>query len=92
MGTLYKSWPALSYACTVPVGSSLDDCEKEAIVRTLKFYDGNKTQTAKVLKIGLTTLYRKLHQYGMVDGDEPQVDDDAEASSDPNAPEGADSE
>ncbi|MEG0500578.1 MAG: helix-turn-helix domain-containing protein, partial [Rikenellaceae bacterium] len=26
---------------------------------------GNKTETAKLLKIGLTTLYRKIEEYGI---------------------------
>ncbi|MEP6847100.1 MAG: helix-turn-helix domain-containing protein, partial [Panacibacter sp.] len=26
---------------------------------------GNKTETAKLLNIGLTTLYRKIEEYGL---------------------------
>ncbi|MEG0789400.1 MAG: helix-turn-helix domain-containing protein, partial [Alistipes sp.] len=27
---------------------------------------GNKTEAARLLKIGLTTLYRKIEEYGIV--------------------------
>ena len=27
---------------------------------------GNKTETARLLKIGLTTLYRKIEEYGII--------------------------
>jgi len=37
--------------------------EKEHIKRVLNFNNGNKTQTAKLLGIALTTLYRKLAEY-----------------------------
>ena len=48
---------------TMPVGTSLKDMERELILRTLESVGGNKTQAAKVLKIGLRTLYRKMEEY-----------------------------
>jgi len=39
---------------------SLDDIEREAIRRTLERTGGNKTEAARILGIGLKTLYRKL--------------------------------
>jgi len=41
----------------------LDDVEKEHILSVLSQTDGNKTKTAELLGIGLTTLYRKLQNY-----------------------------
>jgi two-component system NtrC family response regulator len=37
--------------------------ERNHIIRVLKFTKGNKTETARLLKIGLTTLYRKIDVY-----------------------------
>lgn len=43
----------------------LAEHEKGVILQTLKDTEGNKTRTAKILKISLSTLYRKLEQYGI---------------------------
>lgn len=45
--------------------SSLADMEKLHIANTLKNCQGNKTEAAKVLKIGIATLYRKIEEYGL---------------------------
>lgn len=37
--------------------------ESRHIARVLNFTHGNKTETARLLKIGLTTLYRKIEEY-----------------------------
>lgn len=37
--------------------------EKRHIQRVLEYTKGNKTETARLLKIGLTTLYRKIEEY-----------------------------
>ena len=37
--------------------------EKELILETLRKTGGNKTQAAKLLRIGVRTLYRKLDEY-----------------------------
>lgn len=39
--------------------------EKQHIQKVLKFTNGNKTKTAELLGIGLTTLYRKITEYGL---------------------------
>ncbi len=41
----------------------LASAEKLHILRILNYCKGNKTETAKLLNIGLTTLYRKLEEY-----------------------------
>lgn len=43
----------------------LDEVEKNHILKILESVNGNKTKTAEVLGIGLTTLYRKLQSYGI---------------------------
>ena len=44
-------------------GFELSAMEKRHIARVLDYTNGNKTETAKLLKIGLTTLYRKIEEY-----------------------------
>jgi len=44
----------------------LASVEKLHIQRVLNHTKGNKTETAKLLNIGLTTLYRKLEEYKIV--------------------------
>ena len=41
----------------------LSAMEKRHISRVLKYTEGNKTEAARLLKIGLTTLYRKIEEY-----------------------------
>jgi two-component system NtrC family response regulator len=44
---------------------SLADMEKNHIAKVLKHASGNKTQTAKLLGIALTTLYQKIKDYNL---------------------------
>jgi len=44
---------------------SLQDHERNVILRTLKETDWNKHQTAKRLKITRSTLYGKMKRYGI---------------------------
>lgn len=44
---------------------SLASMEKLHIQRVLNHTKGNKTEAAKLLNIGLTTLYRKVEEYGL---------------------------
>jgi transcriptional regulator with PAS, ATPase and Fis domain len=41
----------------------LSSVEKLHIQRVLNHTKGNKTEAARLLNIGLTTLYRKLEEY-----------------------------
>ncbi|MDR6562422.1 DNA-binding NtrC family response regulator [Arcicella sp. BE140] len=43
----------------------LQTIEKQHIQKVLKHTKGNKTETARLLNIGLTTLYRKIEEYGI---------------------------
>lgn len=47
-----------------PAGLTLAAAEKAQIERVLAIAGGNKTRAAKMLDIGLTTLYQKLREYG----------------------------
>ncbi|GGE26337.1 sigma-54-dependent transcriptional regulator [Psychroflexus planctonicus] len=44
---------------------SLKDIEKKHIQKILTHTNQNKTQSAKILDIGLTTLYAKIKEYGL---------------------------
>ena len=46
-------------------GFDLDGVEKMHIRKVLKYTNGNKTETSRLLGIGLTTLYRKIEEYGL---------------------------
>ncbi|MEO8712988.1 MAG: sigma-54 dependent transcriptional regulator [Parafilimonas sp.] len=43
----------------------LASIEKQHIQKVLQHTNGNKTETARLLNIGLTTLYRKMDEYGI---------------------------
>jgi two-component system response regulator HydG len=43
----------------------LEDIEKEAILATLEATGGNKSETARRLKINRKTLHKKLKDYGV---------------------------
>ena len=48
---------------TMDIGSSIEEIEQEAILKTLNAVSGSKSRAARILKIGLKTLYRKLEKY-----------------------------
>jgi DNA-binding NtrC family response regulator len=50
-------------AIRIPAGTSLPEAERRIILDTLERTGGNKTAAARILGIGLRTLYRKLEQY-----------------------------
>jgi DNA-binding NtrC family response regulator len=45
------------------LGMSLDEVERELIMRTIDFTSGNKSRAAEVLGISLKTLYNRLERY-----------------------------
>ena len=47
----------------------MKNLEKEAIIRTLRFYNNNRRKTAKSLGISERTLYRKIEDYNL----EPKI-------------------
>lgn len=50
---------------TTPGSFKLSAMECRHIARVLEYTKGNKTEAARLLKIGLTTLYRKIEEYGI---------------------------
>jgi DNA-binding NtrC family response regulator len=49
----------------IPVGTSMDEAEREIIRQTLAANRNNKSRTADVLGIGRKTLHRKLAEYNL---------------------------
>ena len=45
------------------LGMSLDDVERELIMRTIEYTGGNKSRAAEVLGVSLKTLYNRLERY-----------------------------
>ncbi len=57
------------------VGQSLAQLEREAIVRTLEAVGGNRETAASLLGIGVATLYRRLKEIDLGEGeDEPAAE------------------
>jgi len=57
--------PSSTGPIPLPPSRTLEETEREAIVAALLKTDGNKTQAAKMLGIGLRTLHRKVKEYGI---------------------------
>ena len=51
----------------LPLGSTIEDAERQLILQTLKFSQNNKTRAAEILGVSLKTLHNKLHRYGLHD-------------------------
>ncbi len=43
----------------------LEELEKEAIERTLKYFNNNRRAAAQALGMSERTLYRKINEYGL---------------------------
>ena len=47
----------------VSFGMSLDEIEREVILKTMDFAEGNKVRAAGILGVSVKTLYNRLEQY-----------------------------
>lgn len=52
------------------VGMTLDQIEKQVILKAYRFFEGNKTHTASALGIAIRTLDNKLKRYAEEEFDE----------------------
>ena len=57
----------------IPVGVTMDEIERRAILQALETTGGNRTKAAEMLGIGLRTLQRKLKEYRAEDGTESEA-------------------
>ncbi|HEX4210677.1 MAG TPA: sigma-54 dependent transcriptional regulator [Candidatus Binataceae bacterium] len=47
----------------IRLGTSLDEIEREVIMRTIEYAGGNKSRAAEILGVSLKTLYNRLERY-----------------------------
>ena len=68
----YRMLPPVPTPVSVAAGPArtMEEIEKEAILRTLQETGGNRTRAAEILGIGLRTLQRKLREYGEAVGED----------------------
>ena len=48
---------------TVPVGSTIEEAERQLILSTLAHTNGHKTRAAKILGISLKTIHNKVKKF-----------------------------
>ena len=67
----YRARPAAAVPL-LPAGPArtMQEIERDAILRALQETGGNRTRAAEILGIGLRTLQRKLREYGQAGADE----------------------
>ena len=65
VGCLSPEFHAASCDGSVPDSMALDALERHHILKVLEYAAGNKAEAARLLGIGIATLYRKLESYGM---------------------------
>jgi DNA-binding NtrC family response regulator len=56
--------PLQGNAVHIEVGSTIDEAERQLILKTLESHGNNKTRAAETLGISLKTLHNKLKEYG----------------------------
>jgi len=59
--------PNLSNNIVIPLGSTLENAELEIIRKTLKSTGGNKEETAKILGLSRSSLYRRLPKLNQIE-------------------------
>jgi DNA-binding NtrC family response regulator len=62
---------------TIPVGTSLDEADRQLILATLEQCDGVKKRAAEILGISLKTLYNRLEEFAASDADKQPVRENA---------------
>jgi sigma-54 dependent transcriptional regulator, acetoin dehydrogenase operon transcriptional activator AcoR len=69
-GTIHPTdLPAEYHTITRRPLNRFETVERDAIVRSLEDANGNKVRAAKLLGISRATIYRKIHEYGIVTPD-----------------------
>jgi len=54
---------AVGAGVALPVGTTVEEAERQLILRTLEHTQNNKARAAEILGISLKTLHNKLHRY-----------------------------
>ena len=53
----------------IPIGTTIEDLERQAVEQALEQFDGNRTRAAESLGISVRTLQRKLKSWGDEEGE-----------------------
>jgi sigma-54 dependent transcriptional regulator, acetoin dehydrogenase operon transcriptional activator AcoR len=61
-----KDLPPECWAVSRRLLSPLESIERDAIVQSLQDHEGNKVKAAEALGMSRATIYRKIHEYGIV--------------------------
>ncbi|HEY0402902.1 MAG TPA: helix-turn-helix domain-containing protein, partial [Blastococcus sp.] len=61
-----KDLPPELHSISRRVLSTLESMERDAIVRSLADTNGNKVQAARSLGMSRATIYRKIHEFGII--------------------------
>jgi DNA-binding NtrC family response regulator len=85
---LHRS-PSREEIIKIPIGTAMEQVEKEVILRTLEAHDGNKTATAEVLGISRRSIYNKLAIYGLGGPPDRDAPDEQAGAPPPPAPSAA---
>jgi DNA-binding NtrC family response regulator len=58
------AWPGSDPGIVaLPLGTTVEEAERQLIFRTLQCVSNNKTRAARILRISLKTLHNKLNRY-----------------------------
>jgi two-component system response regulator HydG len=49
-----------------PLREALEEPEKRIIIQALRAFHGSRQETARVLDLNRTTLYKKMKKYGLL--------------------------
>ncbi len=63
LGPTPAATPSAEGGVLLPVGTNLEEAERQLILRTLAHTGNNKTRAAEILGISLKTLHNKLNKY-----------------------------
>ncbi len=63
LGSAPAAPPSAEGGALLPIGTSLEEAERQLILRTLAHTGNNKTRAAEILGISLKTLHNKLNKY-----------------------------
>jgi transcriptional regulator of acetoin/glycerol metabolism len=62
-----RDLPPECWSISRRVLSPLEAMERDAIVQSLRDQDGNKIRAARALGMSRATIYRRIHEYGIIE-------------------------
>ena len=62
-----RDLPPECWSVSRRVLSPLEAMERDAIVQSLRDHDGSKIRAARALGMSRATIYRRIHEYGIIE-------------------------